>query len=77
MWNFSFKTLVIILARIDESIIRDFDLFKISVNKMLDIYLEHSKEDLLDYEENCNSNNEKIINSEEKFIHVKYLMNVI
>ena len=77
LWNFSFKTLVIILARIDESIIRDFDLFKVSVNKMLDIYLEHSKEDLLDYEENCNYNNEKIINSEEKFIHVKYLMNVL
>ena len=77
LWNFSFKTLVIILSRIDESIIEDFDTFKISINNMLNIYLEQTKEELLYYEENCNNSYDqnKILNYEDKFINVKYIMN--
>ena len=77
LWNFSFKTLVIVLARIDESMIRDFDTFRISINNMLDITLEINKEELLNYEENCNNIfiQNKIINLEKEFIHVKYVMN--
>ena len=78
LWNFSFKTLVIVLARIDESIIRDFDTFKISIKNMIDITLDINKEELLDYEENCGNiyDQNKIINYEDKFIHVKYVMNI-
>ena len=77
LWNFSFKTLIIVLARIDESIIRDFDTFKISINNMIDITLEINKQELFEYEENCNNfDYNKIINIEDKFIHVKYVMNI-
>ena len=80
LWNFSFKTLIIVLARIDESIIRDFDTFKISIRNMLDITLEINKEELIYYEENCENENEfdqnKIMNYRDKFINVKYVMGV-
>lgn len=77
LWNFSFKILVIVLARIDESILDDFDTFKLSINKILDIVLEHSKDELIYYEENCNNIylQNKIMNYEDKFINVKYVMN--
>ena len=78
LWNFSFKTLIIVLARIDQSIIRDFDTFKISINNMLDITLNINKEELLYYEENCDNENDqnKIINSNDKFINVKYVLGI-
>ena len=80
LWNFSFKTLIIVLARIDESIIRDFDTFKISIRNMLDITLEINKEELIYYEENCENEFEfeqnKIMNYGEKFINVKYVMGI-
>ena len=77
LWNFSFKILVMVLARIDESILTDFDIFKISINKILDIVLEHSKDELINYEENCNNIylQNKIMDYEDKFIKVKYVMN--
>jgi hypothetical protein len=78
LWNFSFKILVIVLARIDESILGDFDTFKISVNKILDITLDNCKDELNYYEENCNDSfiQKKIMNYEDKFINVKYVMGV-
>ena len=78
LWNFSFKVLVIVLARIDESILGDFDTFKISINKMIDLVLDNCKDELNYYEENCNDIfiQNKIKNYEEKFINVKYVMGV-
>ena len=80
LWNFSIKTLIIVLARIDESIIRDFDTFKISIRNMLDITLEINKEELIYYEENCENEFEfeqnKIMNYGDKFINVKYVMGI-
>ncbi len=79
LWNFSFKTLIIILSRIDESILRDIDTFKISIKNMLDITLEINKDELLSYEEDCDEieyEQSKIIDYRDKFINVKYVMGI-
>ena len=79
LWNFSFKALIIVLSRIDESILRDIDTFKISIKDMLDITLEINKEELLNYDENCDDNEyeeDKKVNFRDKFINVKYVMSI-
>ena len=83
IWNFSFKALIIILSRIDEKMIEDYENFKISIKNLLDIFLEFSKEELIDYVEQCEFENydidEKIKNdmfNRDKFIDVKYIMSV-
>jgi hypothetical protein len=35
-WNFSFQILILVLARIDENMMSDFDTFKININEMID-----------------------------------------
>jgi len=77
LWNFSFKVLVLVLARIDQSMMKDFETFKISINNMLDIVLEFSKKDLNNYEENCYEIIEeaKAIRPTDAFINIKFLVN--
>ena len=76
-WNFSFKILILVLARIDDSILDDFATFKSSVNEMLDMFMEEKKYIYENYEEKCDINEQKkILNTEEKFIHVKYVMGI-
>ena len=78
IWNFSFKNLIIILSRIDESIIKDYETFKITINNMIDICLENHKDELINYEENCNNNidQSKILSYEDKFINISYIMKI-
>ena len=76
-WNFSFQVLLLVLARIDDSIFDDFETFKKYVNKMIDEHMEEKKSIYENYEEKCDINEQnKIFNSESKFIHVKYIMGI-
>ena len=74
-WNFSFQILILVLARIDQSMFDDFDTFKININEMIEKYMEEKRDILNDYEEKCEMNEpfKKFID-EDKFIHVKYIM---
>ena len=79
LWNFSFKTLIIVLSRIDETTLKDIETFKISIKNMLDITLEINKDELLYYEEKCDDNEyeeNKKVYCRDKFINVKYVMGV-
>ena len=76
-WNFSFQILILVLARIDDSMIEDFYTFKTNINKMLDQLIEERKYILDNYEEKCGIlEQNKIFNTEDKFIHVKYIMGI-
>ena len=76
-WEFSFQILILVLARVDESIFDDFKTFKSNINELIDTYMEEKKYIYENYEEKCGKNEQnKIFNSEEKFIHVKYIMGI-
>jgi len=76
-WNFSFQILILVLARIDDSMIEDFYTFKTNINKMIDQLIEERKYILDNYEEKCGIlEQNKIFNTEDKFIHVKYIMGI-
>ena len=76
-WNFSFQILLLVLARIDYTFIDDFKTFKSNINELLDTYIEEKKYIYENYEEKCSINEQnKIFNTEEKFIHVKYIMGI-
>ena len=67
--------MILVLARIDQSMFDDFDTFKININEMIEKYMEEKRDILNDYEEKCEMNEpfKKFID-EDKFIHVKYIM---
>ena len=76
-WNFSFQILILVLARIDENMMSDLDTFKININEMIDSYMEEKNYILENYEEKCGIEEQnKIFNSEDKFIHVKYIVGI-
>ena len=76
-WNFSFQILILVLARVDDTIFDDFKTFKLNINEMLDEFIEEKKYIFENYEEKCDINEiNKIFNSKEKFIHVKYVMGI-
>ena len=65
------------MARIDDSMIEDFYTFKTNINKILDQLMEERKYILDNYEEKCGIiEQNKIFNTEDKFIHVKYIMGI-
>ena len=76
-WEFSFQILILVLARVDESIFDDFKTFKSNINELIDTYMEEKKYIYENYEEKCGKNEQnKIFNSEDKFIHVKYIVGI-
>ena len=76
-WKFSFQILLLILARIDESMLEDFDTFKSSINELFEEYVDERKNILDNYEEKCSIiDPKKILNTEDKFINVKYVMGI-
>ena len=76
-WKFSFQILILILARIDGSMLEDFDTFKSSINELFEEYVDERKIILDNYEEKCSIiDPKKILNTEDKFINVKYVMGI-
>ena len=76
-WKFSFQILILILARIDGSMLEDFDTFKSSINELFEEYVDERKIILENYEEKCSIiDPKKILNTEDKFINVKYVMGI-
>ena len=82
IWNFSLKTLIYILGRIDLETIEKKDFFVKRINDMLDIFTNFDEGDIEKFEDEnccleCELEKEKKFNYSDKedFIKVKFLMN--
>ena len=76
-WKFSFQILLLILARIDEDMVENFNSFKSYINELLEEYIDERKNILENYEEKCYTIDPKqILNARDKFINVKYVMGI-
>ena len=82
IWNFSLKTLIYILGRIDLETIEKKDFFIKRINDMLDIFTNFDEGDIEKFEDEnccleCELEKEKKFNYSDKedFIKVKFLMN--
>ena len=57
--------------------LEDFDTFKSSINELFEEYVDERKIILDNYEEKCSIiDPKKILNTEDKFINVKYVMGI-